>query len=461
MIRQIDGLKTPYLIQEMQWVADPIKYMETCVQRYGDIFQTKIGGSNALIFVSHPQGIQEILSKDTKEFDAPGRVNGLLKPLLGEESLIMLDGDRHRRQRKLLMPQFHGERMLNYGELICNLTLEATQKWQVGGSFIARDTMQEISLAVILQAVFGIYEGGRYDQLKQLVTSLLSVTSSPLSSSLLFFKSLQKDWGNWSPWGRFLRIRRDVDQLLFTEIAERRQFPDETRTDILSLMMAARDEDGQPLSDEELRDELLTLLFAGHETTATALAWALYWVHRHPNVYQKLMEELTSVGSDADPLTIFRLPYLTAVCQETLRIYPVGMLTFTRTVKQPIELLGYQLEPGVNLVGCIYLAHHREDLYPEPKEFKPERFLERKFSPYEYLPFGGGVRQCLGLALAQYEMKLVLATILLNYELTLSEKHSVKASRRGVTLSPLGGIKMLMNRRRTIEKKSVSVVAHR
>lgn len=461
MIKQIDGLKTPYLRQEMQWVADPIKYMETCVQRYGDVFNTKVGGCNSLIFVNHPQAIQEILSKDTKEFEAPGRVNGLLKPLLGEQSLIMLDGDRHKRQRKLLMPPFHGERMLNYGELICNLTQQATQKWQVGASFIARDTMQEISLAVILQAVFGIYEGGRYDQLKQLVTALLSVTNSPLSSSLLFFKFLQKDWGNWSPWGRFLRIRREVDQLLFAEIAERRQYPDETRTDILSLMMAARDEDGQPLSDEELRDELLTLLFAGHETTATALAWALYWVHRQPNVYQKLMEELASVDSDTDPLTIFRLPYLTAVCQETLRIYPVGILTFPRTVKQPMELLGYQLEPGMNLVGCIYLTHHREDLYPEPKEFKPERFLERKFSPYEYLPFGGGVRQCLGLALAQYEMKLVLANILLNYELTLAEKKPVKAARRGVTLSPLGGIKMVMNRRRTIDQKSLAVVAHR
>jgi cytochrome P450 len=245
-----------------------------------------------------------------------------------------------------------------------------------------------------------------------------------------------------------LRHQQQIDQLLFAEIAERRQHPDENRQDILSLMMAARDEDGQPMSDIELRDELLTLLFAGHETTATGLAWSLYWVHQQPEVYQKLMAELYSLAPDADPMTIFKLPYLTAVCQETLRIYPVGMLTFPRVAKRLTQIMGYSIKAGTGVVACIYLVHRHPEIYPEPEKFKPERFLTRKFSPYEYLPFGGGVRQCIGLALAQFEMKLVLATILRSYELELAEKRPVKAARRGVTLSPLGGIRMVMKRQR-------------
>ncbi|NJO71690.1 MAG: cytochrome P450 [Oscillatoriales cyanobacterium RM1_1_9] len=440
-IARIRGPKATALVQRLQWVADPLQYMDTWGKQHPDIFATQVTG-NTMIFVNHPQILQELLTRDTRDFEAPGRVNQILQPLLGEQSLILLEGDRHRQQRKLLMPPFHGDRMRNYGELICDVTQKVTSRWHENEVFVARDAMQEVSLMVILQAVFGIYSGERYDLLKRSIASMLSVTNSPLSSSLLFFSFLQQDLGSWSPWGRFLRQRQQIDQLLFTEIAERRQHPDEDRTDILSLMMAARDEQGQPMRDEELRDELLTLLFAGHETTATALAWTLYWVHRQPEVYGTLMQELDSLGPDADPMAIFRLPYLTAVCQETLRIYPVGMLTFPRVAKRVTELAGYRVTTGDTLVGCIYLTHRRPDLYPEPRRFKPERFMERKFSPYEYLPFGAGARQCIGMALAQYEMKLALATILMNYQLALAEKHPVKAARRGVTLSPLGGVRM-------------------
>ncbi|MGB3402141.1 MAG: cytochrome P450 [Microcoleaceae cyanobacterium] len=457
-MKQINGSKSPHLLQQIQWVTNPLEYMDTCFERYGDIFSTSIvGKTNPFVFVSHPQGIQELLTRDTKEFEAPGRVNGILKPLLGEKSLILLDDKEHRRQRKLLMPPFHGERMWNYGQLIIKIAEQISSKWVQNQPFIARDAMQEISLIVILQTVFGMYEGERFQKIKTLLTSLLSLTDSPISSSLLFFPILQKDLGAWSPWGRFLRHRQQIDQLLFEEIEERRQqLTDENHQDILSLMMAARDEDGQPMSDIELRDELLTLLFAGHETTATALAWALYWVHQQPEVYQKLIQELDSLPADADPMTIYKLPYLTAVCQETLRIYPVGVLTFPRMAKQPTTLMGYSIPPDVSIMGCIYLLHRRPEIYPEPQQFKPERFLERKFSPYEYLPFGGGVRQCIGMALAQFEMRLVLATILRQNQLQLAEKRPVKAARRGVTLSPLGGVKMMMKGKRTLNSKSLA-----
>ena len=253
--------------------------------------------------------------------------------------------------------------------------------------------------------------------------------------------------------------QRKIDELIYAEIEERRLQPDANRTDILSLMMAARDENGQPMTNEELRDELMTLLFAGHETTATALAWAFYWIHRLPSVRQKLLQELDSLGENPDPMTIFRLPYLSAVCQETLRIYPVAMLTFAREVLTPVELMGHQLEPGTAVFASIYLTHRREDLYPEPLQFKPERFLERQFSPYEYLPFGGGSRRCIGLALAQLEMKLVLATILRDFDLVLAEKKPVQAKRRGVSLEPAGGVPMALLGRRMSQQNREPVAS--
>lgn len=442
------GSKSPYWLQLIQWIADPVRFMEAAAQRYGEIFTTPLSkNSGSLVYVSNPQAIKQILTKDTKQFNAPGELNEILKPLLGNQSVIMLDGDRHQRQRQLLMPPFHGERMRAYGQLICEIT-EKVMSFPLGKPFLARAAMQDISLQVMLQAVFGLYEGERYQQLKQLIASMLELFKSPLTSSFLFFRSLQRDLGPWSPWGYFSRQQQQIDELLYTEISERREQPDPERRDILTLLMSARDEAGEPMTDVELRDELLTLLFAGHETTATAMAWSLYWVHHHPEVREKLLKELDTLGDSPEPLSISRLPYLTAVCQETLRIYPVGMLTFPRVVKKPVELSGHQLEPGTVVVGCIYLTHQREDLYPEPKQFKPERFLERQFSPYEFLPFGGGSRRCIGEALALFEMKLVLATILSRYQLALADKRPVRPQRRGVTLAPAGGVKMVMKGQR-------------
>jgi cytochrome P450 len=385
---------------------------------------------------------------NSKALDAPGDINGILKPVLGEQSMIVISGEKHKRQRQLLMPPFHGERMRNYGQQICDITQDVASKWKVDRPFVARTAMQEITMRVILQVVFGLNEGPRLQQLSPLLASIIDMTGSPVRSSILFLPWLQQDWGPWSPWGRMKQQRQKIHELMDGEIEERKQQPNADRTDILSLMMAARDENGEPMTNEELRDELMTLLFAGHETTATALAWAFYWIHSLPSVRQKLLQELDSLGENPDPMEISRLPYLSAVCQETLRIYPVGMLTFPRVVREPVELMGHQLEPGTVVFGSIYLTHRREDLYPEPLQFKPERFLERQFSPYEYLPFGGGSRRCIGLALAQLEMKLAIATILRDFDLTLAEKKPVQAKRRGVTLGPAGGVRMAFLGRR-------------
>ncbi|MEG4799215.1 cytochrome P450 [Microcoleus sp. ARI1-B5] len=441
-----NGPKAPPFVQLIQWIGDPLTFMDKCAKQYGDIFTAQLGNIEPLVMIDHPQAVQEMLNSNA--LHAPGRLNSILKPLLGEQSMIMLSGERHKRSRQLLMPPFHGERMRNYGQLICDIARDVASKWSVDRPFVARSAMQEVTMRVILQAVFGLDDGPRLQELKPLLGSVVNMTDSPVRSSILFLKWMQQDWGSWSPWGRMKQRQRTIDELMDAEIEERKLQPDANRTDILSLMMVARDENGQPMTNEELRDELMTLLFAGHETTATALAWAFYWIHHLPSVRQKLLEELDSLGENPDPMEIFRLPYLSAVCQETLRIYPVGMLTFPREVLRPVELMGHQLEPGTVVVGSIYLTHRREDLYPEPLQFKPERFLERQFSPYEYLPFGGGSRRCIGLALAQLEMKLVLATILRDFDLELAEKQPVQAKRRGVTLAPAGGVRMALLGRR-------------
>ena len=435
--------KTPLLFQLFQWIVDPVGYMETTAKQYGEIFASPVGiGIGETIFLSNPQALQTILS-NPQQFPSPGSLNGILKPLIGSNSVMMLDGQQHKMRRKLLMPPFHGERMQAYGQLICNITKQVTNEWAVGRPFYIRDTVQKITMRVILQAVFGLYEGPRYAQLEELLSARLNVTNSPLSATLFFVPFLAKDYGSWSPGAKIKRQEEKINELLYAEIHDRRAEKNSDRPDILSLLLSARDENGEGMRDEELRDELMTLLLAGHETTATALAWAFYWTHHVPNVKQKLLEEIDSLGENPDPMSIFKLPYLTAVCQETLRIYPVGIVTFPRVVQEPVEILGYRLDAGTMTVGCIYLLHHREDLYPEPKQFKPERFLERQFSTYEYMPFGTGVRRCIGAALAEFEMKLVLGTILKQYQLELAETRPVKPQRRSLSLGPSGGVKMI------------------
>ncbi len=245
-----------------------------------------------------------------------------------------------------------------------------------------------------------------------------------------------------------MRLREQIDQLIYAQIQERKAKPNLSGTDILSLMMAARDEAGEPMTDLELRDELMTLLVAGHETTATSLSWALYWIHHQPQVREKLLQELDNLGEKPDANAIFRLPYLNAVCSETLRLYPVAMSALNRLVKSPLQIGEYNFEPGTILIPSIYLTHHREDLYPESKQFKPERFLERQFSPYEYLPFGGGNRRCIGMAFALFEMKLVLATVLSRWQMELADSKPVQPVRKGLLFSPAGGVQMVAKGKR-------------
>ncbi|MGA1357358.1 MAG: cytochrome P450, partial [Prochlorothrix sp.] len=439
---------TPALFQFFQFALNPTSYQTHLSRRFGDIFRAYIsfrrqqyGQETRLFILSEPKALQQILSQDTgKVFSAPGEVNQLLAPLVGNNSVILVSGQTHRRRRQMVTPPFHGERLKVFGDLILQITGEVMAEVPADRPFSARFYMQKLTMRVILEAVFGLHQSDRYQTLEKLLADRVNMSSTPLTSLSLFIPALQKDWGPWSAGRRVKHLAAAIDAILFAEIEERRQTGVADRTDVLSLLMAAEDENGDSMSNEELRDELLTLLLAGHETTATALTWALYWLHRHPETRTKIRAELDTVPTPWDPMALLRLPYLSAFCNEVLRIHPVAMFTFPRRVEQPVTLLNHELRQGDLIMGSIYLLHQREDLYPNSQEFRPERFLEREFSPYEFMPFGGGVRRCVGSALALYELKLALAQMVQHWELSLETQRTLKPYRRGLTLGPNGEV---------------------
>ncbi len=315
--------------------------------------------------------------------------------------------------------------------------------WESGQEWDARTQMQRITMRVILSAVFGLHEEERYRRLETLLQRKLQLRTGRFGTVMLFVPLLRTDLGAWSPGGRVRRLEAESKALLLQEIGERRRAleagdGDGGRVDVLSLLLACRDEQGQGLSDAELHDELLTLLLAGHETSATALTWALHWIHRQEEVRQRLQTELAACDNPDDPELIQRLPYLGAVVNEVLRIHPVAMLMFPRLGEEPLQMAGWRFETGDVLFGCIQALHERSDLYPDPLRFDPQRFLDRSYGPAEFLPFGGGARRCLGAALAVYEIKLILTTLLRHTSLALTpaSDRPLSPRRRGFILGP-------------------------
>jgi len=439
-------LQIPAPLQILQFVFNPISWMEACAQRYGDIFMVKLNQPE--VWVSNPEALKQILANDNQDFRLLKNGNMVFEPILGRHSVITVSGDEHHHQRQLLMTKLHGNRMRTYGQVMSQVTEEVISQWLVSKPFCIQSQIQSITLKVIMQAVLGSHKGKQAEELEtSLVLMLDHIRSSPYKVLQLYFPFLQKDLGAWSPWGKFIRCKAKVDRLLYAEIEENLKKSDESRTDILSLLIAAKDKNGESMTCEELRDELITLLIVGHETTATAIVWALYWIHKIPRVKEKLLLEINSLGKFFKPSNVLQLPYLNAVCNETLRIYPLRMLTFPRVVENRISLCGYELEPGTVVTGCIYLVHQREDLYTNHWQFNPERFLEKQYSPYEFIPFGGGERLCIGMAFAQFEMKVVLATILANCQLDLVSNTNILPQRDGLVTGPNCLIEMVMKRR--------------
>ena len=433
------------LIQTLQLIANPTKFLDHYAYQYGDTFTLRVLGLNSppVVFFSHPQAIADCFTIPAEKLDFK-KATHVFKPLFGENSIVLQEGTAHNRQRQLLMPPFHGDRMKTYGDLICQITDQVTQHWTSGATISIQQVMPDITLQIILQVVFGITPGERYQKLKNMLSSLLEDVTKPWYSSLFFFPPLQKDLGNWSPWGNFIRRREKIDQLIYAEISERRLRNDNSCIDVLSLLMSARDENGQQMTDKELRDQLVSLLLLGYETTAGVLAWLFYLIHSHPEVKNKLMGELDTLGHIPKAEDINQLPYLNAICQETMRLHPIALICTPRMTKDTVKIAGDEFTLGTVLVPCIYLAHRRQETYPEPNKFIPERFIERKFSGNEFLPFGGGYRGCIGRAFSIYEMKLVLATILLKFKLNLVDRDPVRPIRRGITIVPSGDVSMLI-----------------
>ncbi len=449
------GPQQSSLIQTFQIVSRPLGFLRQCAHQFGDTFTLRILGWNSppAVFCSRPDTLQQIFTTLSPQLDL-GQAAHVFRPLTGDRSLILLQGKAHQRQRQLLMPPLHGDRLHTYRELIQTLTQAEINTWQPGQIRSMQGAMLSISLEVILRVVFGLTPGCRYQQLKTWIESLLATVTDPIYSLQFFFPILQQDLGLWSPWGQFLQRQQQIDALIAAEIEERRRYGDPDRTDILSLLLRAEDEQGEKMTDQELRDQLITLLLLGHETTASALAWAFHWIHRDPKVRDQLLEEICSTQYSREDIT--QLPYLTAVCKESLRILPIALIAQPRTVQQPIQIEGFDLEPGTLLVPCIYLAHRRHQTYIDPETFNPDRFLRHKFSPYEFLPFGGGHRSCIGMALSLFEMKLILATILSEWDLALANPEcSVYPVRRGITFVPSDGAQLKILRQSTKQQTFV------
>jgi cytochrome P450 family 135 len=391
-------------------------------KRYGAVFRSHDAIAGELFHVADRELIEQMFKWKPAQYNV-AEPRQVMEPVTGPSSILLLDGERHMRMRKLMLPPFHGEAIAHYANLIEQITNRQIDTWGPGETVRMRAVAQRITMEVIIRAVFGISDPERIAELQRVLPRL----SSPNPFLLL----VQKDLGPRSPWGRFVRLRDHVDRLLYEEIAQRRDDPDrDTRTDILTLLLSARDEAGEPLTDRELRDELITLLLAGHETTATSIGWAFERLLRTPQALERLVAEVKAGESGG---------YMDAVVKETLRVRPVVSEVF-RAPTEPTELGGYIFTPGTQLAASILLVQLDSELYPpDPHEFRPERFLDGAPEPYTWVPFGGGVRRCLGAAFAMLEMKVVISTILYRARLRAPRAKGEKARFRGVTLLPSRG----------------------
>jgi cytochrome P450 len=427
----------------MRWLVRPIAFMESCRRRFGDQFSVRFPGfERPMVLLSHPDSIRALYTAHEHGLP-PGRTISLL-PVMGPNSVLLLEGGEHLARRKLMLPPFHGERMRSYESIMREATERAIDGWSEGQPFAIHPHMQAITLEVILKAVFGVSDQARGERLRERLPMLLGETSS---AALQMRVLLASRLGRGDPMATLREITASVDQLLYAEIADRRSDPTlDQREDILSLLVAARFQDGGAMSDEDLRDQLVTLLLAGHETTATGLAWTFDLLLRHPAALARLTAEVDR-GEDA---------YLRAVVSESLRLRPVVPLAGRRLASE-LQVGELSLPVGTDVTPAIWLTHTRADLYPEPFAFRPERFLDAAPSGYGWIPFGGGIRRCLGASFAEMEMRVVLQTILRRSVLEPVSRRAERVTRRNVTFSPRKGT--IVRGRRRVGAPTVTIPA--
>ena len=436
------GPRLPTAVQSLMLWGGIDKFLERCRRRYGPVFTARIAPMGTLVYVTDPAAIRRIFTGDTSVLHA-GEANGtVLAKVMGRHSVLILDGDDHLRQRKRMLPPFHGESVRRYGEVIEEVTREEVARWPVGRELQLHAPMHRITLEVIMRAVIGVEDEGRLAELRRLLPRLVNL------NAVLLMAWVWPRLNAVGPWRRFEKLQQTVDALLYDEIRRRRSDPTlEGRTDILSLLIRGSDGE-EPMTDEELRDQLVTLLLAGHETTATGLAWAFERLLRHAEALQRLTAEIAA-GEDL---------YLDAVVKETLRVRPV-IFDVARKLKAPVEVSGYRVPAGATLMPAIGIVQRSCASWEHPRRFRPERFLDGQPDPYTWIPFGGGTRRCLGAAFATFEMKTVLRTVLAELELRADRPQPERVKMRHITLVPARRARAVVVRRRALRPASFDAEA--
>jgi cytochrome P450 len=433
--------KSSPLMQTLRWSFRPLPFMQECREKYGDNFSVKfLTFERPMVMISDPDAIKA-LYRERSHGLPPGR-DIILTPIVGPRSLLVTEGADHLAHRKLMLPPFHGERMRSYQPLVEEIVDREIDSWPLHEEFAIHPRMQAITLEVILKVVFGVADGPRFERLRGVLTRVLEETASP-TAQLTGLAS--RRFGGRGPWAKFEKQLKQADELLYAEIAEHRASGAyEERDDILSLMMQARFEDGSEMSDEDLRDQLMTLLLAGHETTATALAWTFDLLLRHRHSLERLRESLEAGEED----------YMRATISESLRLRPVVPLA-GRRLNADLVSDNLNLPAGTDVTPAIWLTHTRADVYPEPFAFRPERFLEDGPDTYAWIPFGGGIRRCIGAAFAEFEMRIVLREVLTRCDLRKANPMPEKIGRRNITLSPRAGTPVVLKARHPAREREL------
>ena len=442
------GPRTPRLLQSLSYALRPYATIESA-RPWGDRYTVNaIGTPGKLVVFSDPEAVRDIFGGDGDTLRAGEATGAILAPLIGWHSLLALDGERHLHERRLMSPPFHGERMHVYGHLMRDIAVRAIDRWPVGRPFPIHREMQAITLDVIIRAVFGVDQEALFDGFRAQVERFVGQANGP-SAPFIALRPFQIDLGRFSPWGRFVRNRQAVRETVLGEIRRRRADGVAGRTDIMSLLVEARDENGEPMGEDELVDEMFTLLMAGHETTATSLAWIVWHLLNHPEAMETLRREIADVtgGAPLEAQHLPRLEYLDAVIKESMRLTPVATMV-ARRLHAPARIGGIDLPAGTSVGANIYMAHRRPDVWPDPERFDPTRFAGARPNPFTFFPFGGGVRRCLGAAIATYEIKTVLPEVLSRVDLRIAPGYRMRPVLRAVTIAPSHGMPVVVERRR-------------
>ncbi len=424
--------------QMMRWMFRPIEFMEDGRERFGETFGVKFLGFETPLYLTSDPAATKAIYSNSRNTLPPGR-NATLEPVMGADSILLLEGAEHLARRKLMLPAFHGERMRAYEAVIGEVISREVDSWRIGEEFRIHPRMQSVTLEVILRAVFGVTGEARLAPMRDALGVLLNQTSSAAKQLVGFASMRYEALARYGPWRAFEKSLARVNALLYDEIAARRADPElGEREDILSMLLVARFEDGSEMGDAEVRDQLVTLLLAGHETTATALAWTFDLLLRNPEVLERLRTEIADGEGDE---------YLRATITEALRLRPVIPIAGRRLASE-LEVNGYTLPAGTDISPSIYLAHTRPDVYPDPHAFKPERFLDGGPETYSWIPFGGGVRRCLGASFAEFEMRIVLREVIGRCQLEPASERPEGIKRRNITFSPKRGTPVVLVERR-------------